>query len=211
MTESSKYVWYASYGSNLLYERFMCYIKGGKPTGSHRLYKGCRNKNLPIFDEALSINRQLYFAKSSSTWDDGGVCFLNTKTDIKEETLARMYLVTEEQFCDIVQQENSQEEILSIDFEQTRKHGELIINEAAWYGNIIHLGDKNGHPIFTFNHVSNMMDEFNPPSDAYLLTIIRGLKETYDIDSTKVFDYLKDKIGLSENIERLNRLCSAES
>lgn len=24
------YVWYASYGSNLLEERFMCYVKGGK-------------------------------------------------------------------------------------------------------------------------------------------------------------------------------------
>jgi hypothetical protein len=27
---SKQYVWYASYGSNLLQERFMCYVQGGK-------------------------------------------------------------------------------------------------------------------------------------------------------------------------------------
>ena len=42
-------VWYVGYGSNLLRERFICYITGGqfRLGGSHT--NGCKDKTLPIF------------------------------------------------------------------------------------------------------------------------------------------------------------------
>ncbi|MBL0236650.1 MAG: hypothetical protein IPQ02_08595 [Saprospiraceae bacterium] len=42
MINKLDYIWYASYGSNLLEERFQCYIKGGMPKGSTKTYLGCR-------------------------------------------------------------------------------------------------------------------------------------------------------------------------
>ncbi len=41
------YVWYACYGSNLLYERFKCYILGGTFNGNGRYHDGCQDKTLP--------------------------------------------------------------------------------------------------------------------------------------------------------------------
>ena len=35
-------VWYLSYGSNLLEERFLCYIEGGTPPGSKSFHSGSR-------------------------------------------------------------------------------------------------------------------------------------------------------------------------
>lgn len=35
-----EYVWYASYGSNMLYERFMHYIKGGYCEFNNKIYPG---------------------------------------------------------------------------------------------------------------------------------------------------------------------------
>lgn len=40
-------VWYASYGANLLRERFMFYVQGGVLKGSDRQYPGCRDKSEP--------------------------------------------------------------------------------------------------------------------------------------------------------------------
>ena len=40
-------VWYACYGSNLLKERFLCYIRGGRPIGAQRTFYGCKNKKEP--------------------------------------------------------------------------------------------------------------------------------------------------------------------
>ena len=35
--QTKKYLWYASYGSNLNLDRFMCYIVGGKPKNSTKI------------------------------------------------------------------------------------------------------------------------------------------------------------------------------
>ena len=35
-------VWYLSYGSNLLEERFLCYIEEGTPPGSKSFHSGSR-------------------------------------------------------------------------------------------------------------------------------------------------------------------------
>ena len=32
--DNATYVWYASYGSNMNRERFLCYIRGGQPEGA---------------------------------------------------------------------------------------------------------------------------------------------------------------------------------
>lgn len=96
MIANSDSIWYASYGSNLQKERFLCYIRGGKPKGREDTYKGCKDKTLPALDEKLYINRRLYFAKKSRGWKLGGVGFISNSIDDSARTLARMYLITKE-------------------------------------------------------------------------------------------------------------------
>lgn len=68
-------VLYASYGSNLREERFMAYIEGGAYCG--RSYIGCRDTTPPRGSSILVGPLHLMFARRSTRWQGGGVCFLD--------------------------------------------------------------------------------------------------------------------------------------
>ena len=90
----------------------------------------------------------MYFAKKSESWDNGGV--IRTNFGSKIDTLGRMYLITKEQFIDVVKQETGDQANLSIDFDKAIENGSLVFKERSWYGNIIYLGTQYNSPIFTF-------------------------------------------------------------
>lgn len=201
MNKPEDYIWYASYGSNLLEERFHCYIQGGKPKGSTKQYKGCKNKNLPIDSEETYITSELYFAKESETWNGGGVCFISNDFNPKSATLARMYLITKEQFVDVVKQEIGKEDF-EIDFERAISDGSNIFRKNSWYNKIHYLGIQNNFPIFTFTHDSDYKEE-NKPDINYLKIIIEGIKETFqNFNEVEIADYLISKRGISGNFNR---------
>ncbi|QQD13967.1 hypothetical protein [Sphingobacterium sp. UDSM-2020] len=77
-------VWYACYSSNLLDERFLCYIKGGQPAGAKTVYGGCLDKTLPFDSEDMYINSDLYFARASKNWDNAAAesFFKTLKTEM---------------------------------------------------------------------------------------------------------------------------------
>lgn len=194
MTEQ-KYLWYASYGSNLSIERFLCYVKGGIPEGSHFNYKGCDDKSDPLAIESIQIPHQMYFAKSSVTWNGGGVCFLNHLESLKYNTLGRMYLITVEQFLDVVKQENGGYNRPSIDFTKAVDQKKYTFENSTWYGTLLYLGEQNGYPIFTFTHSYDITD-YRQPSPAYLHTIIRGVREAYNKTDSEIADYLLEREGV---------------
>jgi hypothetical protein len=72
---NNSYIWYASYGSNMNLERFLCYIEGGSLKGMKKIYLGCKNKNKPIKNKFFEITFPLYFSKYSHNWN-GGVAFI---------------------------------------------------------------------------------------------------------------------------------------
>lgn len=147
-------VWYASYGSNILYERFMCYIEGGTFAINNRKYDGCTDHSKPLDMKTIIIPYQLYFGNKSGSWDDCGVAFL----DIKKAgmTLGRMYLITEQQFNEVHKQEGK---------------------GINWYNEVVTLGEYNGYEIKTFTN-SSRRDE-KAPSDKYLKVVKMGLEEAY--------------------------------
>ncbi len=196
MSEKIKHVWYASYGSNILEDRFHCYILGGQPKGAKKTNPGCTDKTLPIAKEEVSINHQLYFAKHAKGWDAGGVGFINTKFNDNIQTYGRMYLITVDQFIEVVKQENNFKGELRIDLQQAKEKGSLVVKENSWYGNLLYLGDQKGHPIFTFTNERKLTEAINPPSEQYLLTIMNGLKETYNLSEIKLKEYFEDKVGI---------------
>lgn len=68
MMDREKMVWYAVYGSNLLYERFMCYLKGGSFRGGHAAER-CSDSAPPRARLLYELPYDMYFGKSSGSWE----------------------------------------------------------------------------------------------------------------------------------------------
>ena len=195
-------VWYASYGSNLMEERFWAYIYGGAVPGSDRSEIGCRDKTAPKRNERIDIPYPLYFSKERTKWGEGGVAFIGTELSKVENTIGRMYLITEEQFADVVSQENSGMNVDIVLAEVERKGFVDIHN--GWYNRVVFLGKKNDSPIFTFTSSKPMNSVlFTKPSSAYLSVIAKGLMEL-GIGQEEVLEYFRNKKGLEENFTNIS-------
>jgi len=166
LIKTNDYVWYASYGSNLLYERFITYIKGGVSKLNGVNYKGCRDKSLPKDSRPITIPYKMYYGNKSSSWGDAGVSFLDI--EVTGQALGRMYLITRSQLEDISRQEG---------------RGEI------WYNHSVKLGEQDGIEIITITNKGRR--SFHKPSNGYLDVIRRGIKETYpNMDNFDVMRYL---------------------
>lgn len=165
-----KKIIYAAYGSNLLKERFIVYIKGGD--FKERAYSGCKDKTDPVECGWMYVLYRLYFAKKSSRWENKGVAFLTCEKEPNPNhyAIVRLWEITESQFEDIWNQEGK-----------------------SWYNKLLYLGEKNGLEIKTFTGCWE--SELNPPCEEYLKIIKKGLKETTHLDEKTIEDYLNKFIG----------------
>lgn len=195
----ANYIWYAAYGSNMIEERFLCYIRGGTPMGSTTTYPGCADTSLPLDNEDSFICSELYFARKSACWNSG-IAFIKNDFSETAPTFARIYLITEEQFIQVVEQEIKTPGI-AINFMQTKQDGSSIIKKNSWYGRIIYLGEQRDFPMFTFTGENDRTD-FNRPDDNYLKTIIKGIRESHDIDDIAILEYLIRKNGIGGKMEQ---------
>ena len=153
--QNCQYVWYVTYGTNILRSRFMLYIEGGKLEATGKLYEGCNDKSPPIHDKPFTIPYELYYGLTSSNWDNAGIAFIDA--DISGITLGRAYLITREQFYDIQKQESP---------------------KGKWYGRIVELPSAVGDiPHLTFTGEKRHRE--NPPSQNYLEVVHQGICETY--------------------------------
>lgn len=167
---NKRYVWYACYGSNLLKERFLHYIKGGVCRFNGVDYHGCTDKSDPLEDRPIILKHELYFGNRSGIWDNGGVAFLNPIRDENAETLGRMFLITEEQLKEVQSQEG-----------------------LGWYNKLVDLGFEEGIPVKTFTH--STVFNINQPSQKYLSIIKEGLLETYpSMPDRQISSYIRDHI-----------------
>lgn len=196
MAKEIKEVWYACYGSNIREERFMCYINGGTPPGAVRNFSGCSDKSKPRESKPFKINREMYFAKKSVTWNGGGICFLKPEKDENADTLGRIYLINSGQFKDLVRQELKFEGTIEIDFDELMEKGSYNCMTNGRYGLLLYLGEIDGKPVVTFTSEKILKDEINQPNMAYLSTIVRGLREIYDLTNSEIKDYLRTKEGI---------------
>jgi hypothetical protein len=198
MTNLQDKVWYACYGSNILEERFLCYIKGGQPKGAKTIYEGCIDRTLPTDNEEFYICSELYFARQSDNWNNGGVAFIRTLFEPQVSTIGRIYLVTKGQLIDIARQETNTKTELTIDFDRAIENGSYIFKKPSWYGNLLYLGQQNEYPIFTLTNENNLQP-LTKPSKSYIKTISDGIKEVHHFDDKTVFEYLKTKLGINGN------------
>ena len=198
------YVWYCSYGSNMLYERFRLYIEGGTADFVDRIYKGCADKTLPSKSEGFNIPYEMYFAKRAAHWENLGVAFLKHKRNEHANTLGRIYKIRQDQFIEIFQQENGKEpnsELLKIDFELLEKTSTQSIGDSEeyrWYGKLLWLGSKEGFPVLSFT--AKWKDgeiKSNKPGEKYLKTLIMGLNEFKKPSEIDIYKYFALMSGIN--------------
>lgn len=205
-----KYVWYASYGSNLSEGRFMTYIQGGSPDGTDSSHSGARDKTPPTESTPIRFEGRMHFAGVSYKWGRGGIAFMDK--DTSGHSLGRAYLITFEQFKDVVAQENGKAPgTVDINGADALSKGSIEVG-AGLYNNLVHIGDYKGYPVFTFtgsfsasDAVSNAQVKAgskygatNKPSNNYLKMIGRGLEESFGMSIEEQADYLKGTLGASQ-------------
>lgn len=198
----SDLVWYAAYGSNLSRTRFGYYLRGGTPEGAGHSYPGSRDRSDPIDDRPWEIQRELVFGGMSRTWG-GGVAFVDPDAEIV--TKARLYLITGEQFADVVAQENwlapgTVSPPVFVD------SAESIVGAEHMYGLVLSLGSLDDRPVLTFTQ--HRGTAVAAPSPAYLRHIADGLREAHGMTTSDVVAYLAERRGIVGNLtnEVLNRL-----
>jgi hypothetical protein len=190
-------VWYAVYGSNLLRSRFDCYIQGGKPDGATKEYTGCRDKTLPRDARRVMLAHSVYFADHSESWG-GAIAFIR-RTVSDARAYGRIYLITYSQFNDVVLQENGRDvpgRVVVPSFEALAQADHWEIDGFRLYSGVIKIGARHGHPILSLT-AAHENHKVGAPSEAYVKTIVSGLKEIYPcMGKSKILDYLGRTQGI---------------
>ena len=163
---ADSHIWYVCYGSNLRWQRFSYYLKGGFCPLNGKTYAGCDNTSDPLESRAVHVPYDLYFGGASHVWEDGGVGFLDpTRTG---DAYARAWLVTKDQYEQVRDQEG---------------------RDPEWYCDQVDLEPIEG--IFARTFTNAVRREKNAPSEPYLDVIRRGLRETFpQLTAAEVDEYL---------------------
>ncbi|WP_458403772.1 gamma-glutamylcyclotransferase family protein [Methanobrevibacter sp.] len=166
-----KYVWYVSYGSNMLEERFLRYIKGGS-YGASRKHPPCEDTSSPIDVRAFEIPYDMYFGNISGSWSGSGVSFLDVTKD--GSALGVAYLITRKQFEHIAARENG---------------GREPSPDGAWYEDIIDLGEMDGIEVKTITNRN--LRPYNEPVLEYLGVLFKGIRQNWpEMSDAEIEDYL---------------------
>jgi hypothetical protein len=193
----SDLVWYASYGSNMDEDRFMCYVAGGKPKGGNRVYTGCSDPTPPLATVLVELPYPHYFAGESPVWT-GGVAFLGLKQD-GSTTKGKAHLITKSQFEDVSAQEGRVEMIKPFDLTKLRKHTHIPVGGASTrYDELLYCGEFDGYPIVSVTS-SIDIEPISKPSPVYLRMITRALREDHQLTTTEVAAYLHKRPGILGN------------
>ena len=179
-------LWYVAYGTNLSRARFQVYLHGGRPLGGARDYPGARDPLAPERDFGLMIPGGLRFLGASSVWG-GGLAVYDPRA--AGEVAARAYLITAEQFVDVLAQEMRLQPGLAVDL--------APMQEARWhsygpgcYQTVVSLGAREGLPMLTFTCAEVDDRPANPPSESYLRTMALGLRESHGWTRSQIGAYL---------------------
>ena len=188
-------VWYVSYGSNMHADRFARYVAGGTPDGGNRRYPGCRDQTPPRKVRGCAVKGGVYFATWSPVWE-GGRGFYDP--DLPGDTYARAYLITEEQFADVYDQEMYREPgTTDLDLRDVLKNGRATLGEGR-YETLIYIGHHDGYPMFTFTAPWSFQDlprddvPLNAPSAPYLRMLGHGLLAAHGWSLRRTAEHLAD-------------------
>ena len=193
-------VWYVAYGSNTALSRFRCYLSGGRPDGAARMYDGCRDPSEPTGVAAVSVTGELVFAGESLVWG-GGMAFYDPAGT--GSVAGRAYLVTLEQFVDIVAQEMRQPvggELAGRLTELLPEMAEVHVAGPGRYETIRRLGERDDVPMLTMTCDALAAMPLTPPSARYLWWVAQGLREAHEWPPAQIATYLAAARGAARHL-----------
>ena len=136
----------------------MCYIEGGTPFGSSRADLGSEDKSQPLDERAVFVPHQLYFSGRSRRWN-GGVAYIDTAANPEIMTYGRAWLISHQQFIDLVRQENGEPDLeVDLDAAIKAEAGSGINARDRGYGHILNLGSRDGLPMLSITSPLPMAD-----------------------------------------------------
>jgi gamma-glutamylcyclotransferase (GGCT)/AIG2-like uncharacterized protein YtfP len=173
--ENENLVWYAAYGSNMLYERMLCYINGGTFRNQQSKQRVCTDTTAPRAKMNYEIPYDMYYGNQSGSWAGMGVSFLDGTKPGKAYGVA--YLISKEQFEHLYKEENG-------GFEPRAN--------SIWYTNKLKLGIYNDIPVMTLTN--HKVVEKNQASQKYLQILMEGLRENYpNLTDEEIEDYVQSR------------------
>ena len=206
-------LWYATYGPNVNRDRLLELIHGGKSAFTGQVLPGCRTKRDPIRDYALVIRHELYFARNSDQWG-GAVAFVRPE-ESKVQTLGRAYLISADQFVDILCQENARKPgdpdfVFNYTYAEGVKESYLNRKDPSkplgqgklWYGRVLRLGTRESWPIFTVTGEWSGYGDPNAPGRMLLKVISDGIHQLGKISQQALVEYFAGKVGVKDRISR---------
>lgn len=191
---SNQMIWYAAYGSNMLRDRFRCYLTGGEFPGAARVYPGARpsQRRGPRAELPLWIDGGVYFATRSPVWGGGRALY---DPGLARRTAAAGYLITTRQFSDIAAQEMYRQPGTDLDLKPLITGGERFLKIGdGHYDTLVLAGWRDRIPVITFtapwSRGSTEAGPLVPPSAAYLTVLARGLCESHGWNAQAAGSYL---------------------
>jgi hypothetical protein len=181
-----QHIWYVAYGSNLSRERFCYYLRGGRPDGVERDYPGCRDTSDELDSFGLLISGGVYFAGRSSGWR-AGMAFYDPEAP--GQVAARAYLITAEQFVDVLAQETRRSPGMALDLGPVFR-GERYSNGVGGYSILVRVGERHGLPLVTFTRDRRSVSTLVAPSVLYLAAMATGLREAHGWSRSQIDRYL---------------------
>ena len=197
-------LWYVAYGTNLSRDRFRMYLQGGRPVGGARHHPGCSRPAGPQQRRVADDPGRIRFVGVSSIWG-GGMAVYDARA--AGEVAARAYLITAEQFVDVLAQEMRLEPGLDVDLAPVQETGWHSLGPGR-YQTLAHLGSRDDLPMLTFTSADVDDHPVNAPSEGYLRTMARGLQESHGWTAGQIGRYLAQFPGAAgvwrpDSIERL--------
>lgn len=191
------HVWYAAYGSNLHAARLAYYREGGTLPGTTHTYAGFRDRTPPLKTQALTLPGTIYFAWESPVWTGGAAFYADQPADgWPKGAAARGYLLTYEQFSDLVTQEMYRTPGTDLDIPALVEAGKTRLGPGR-YETVVSVGDIDGYPALTFTSPWDPSTvELNRPSGRYLSMLATGLRESHQWSPGEVFSYLSKLPGV---------------
>jgi hypothetical protein len=193
-----QHIWYVAYGSNLSWERFCYYLRGGRPDGIEREYPGCLDTSHEIDSFGLMITGGVYFAGHSSVWR-AGMAFYDP--DATGEVATRAYLITTEQFVDVLAQETRRSPGMTLDLGPIFR-GERYSKGVGGYPILVRVGESHGLPLVTFTCERRAAPAFAAPSEPYLAAMAIGLSQAHGWSEVQIDGYLSAIPGAARVIRR---------
>ncbi len=170
------FTWYVGYGSNLSTARFASYLAG------------CRDTTPPWRWAAVEVPHRLLFARDSRKWGGGGIAFLDPAPTPGVRTLGRAWLVTWEQFADVLAQECGLA-LGTLEAPALLAAGS-IPHPGHWYGCVVALGQREAWPMVTFTDELAGTLALRDPGAAYRAVIVEGLTEAHGLSPEEAAAYV---------------------